>query len=110
MAFGRGHQQIGILVEPKAGHALDPTNTAAVAEFRNIIWSDQMTRNAFLSSLMTYGRPRVEEANRVVPAFSRVFKEMILLTDPNRPLPRAGKETVQHKKALEIYAQDIENL
>ena len=59
---------------------------------------------------MACGRPRVEEANRVVPAFSRVFKEMILLTDPSRPLPRTGKGTLQRKKALELYAQDIENL
>lgn len=38
LAFGRGHQQIGILVEPKAGYAPDPTNAAVVAEFRNTIW------------------------------------------------------------------------
>ena len=52
----------------------------------------------------------MEEANGVVPAFSRVFKEMILITDPSRPLPRVVKGTVQKKKALELYAQDIENL
>lgn len=60
--------------------------------------------------LIGRGRLCVEEANRAVPAFSRVFKEMILLTDPSRPLPRAGKGTVQRKKALELYAQDIVNL
>ena len=38
VAFGRGHQQIGILVEPKAGYALDATDAEAVAQFRNTIW------------------------------------------------------------------------
>ncbi|KZT70000.1 acetyl-CoA synthetase-like protein [Daedalea quercina L-15889] len=91
VAFGRGHQQVGVLVEPEPAHAVDPADGAAVAEFRAAIW------------------PRVEEANRSVAAFSRVFKEMILVTDPSRPLPRAGKGTVQRKKVLDLYAEDIEN-
>ncbi|TFY63083.1 hypothetical protein EVJ58_g3467 [Rhodofomes roseus] len=55
-------------------------------------------------------RPRVEEANHNLPAFSRVFKETILVSDLSRPLPRAGKGTIQRKKALELYAHDIEQL
>lgn len=38
IAFGRGHQQVGILVEAKAGCSPDPADEAAVAEFRNAIW------------------------------------------------------------------------
>ncbi|TFY54704.1 hypothetical protein EVJ58_g8699 [Rhodofomes roseus] len=92
IAFGRGHQQVGILVEAKPGSEVDPTDHAEVMNFRNAIW------------------PRVEEANHDAPGFSRIFKEMILIVDPSRPLPRAGKGNVQRKRALELYAQDMEDL
>lgn len=58
----------------------------------------------------TKHRPVIEEANRVAPAFARIFKEMIIVTDPARPLPRAAKGTVVRPQALEAYAEEIENL
>lgn len=53
-------------------------------------------------------RPIVEEANKVAPGFSRIFKEMILITSPSKPLPRAGKGTVMRKAALQAYADEID--
>ncbi|KAG9308660.1 putative aminoadipate reductase [Chiua virens] len=47
---------------------IDVTDDERVAEFRNKIWRD------------------VEEANKVAPAFSRVFKEMILVTNKEKPM------------------------
>ena len=38
VAFGRGRQEVGILVEAKPGCEVDPADSAAVAEFRNAIW------------------------------------------------------------------------
>lgn len=36
--FGRGRVQNGVIVQPKAEYALDPTDETKVAEFRNLIW------------------------------------------------------------------------
>lgn len=57
-----------------------------------------------------FGRPVVEEANTMAPAFGKIFKEMIIVTDPARPLPRAGKGTVMRKQALQVYGKDIDEL
>ncbi|TFK51599.1 acetyl-CoA synthetase-like protein [Heliocybe sulcata] len=90
--FGRERNQVGILVEPKTGYAFDPKDETALAAFRNKLW------------------PVVEEANESAPAFSRIFKEMILVTSPWKPLVRAPKGTVMRKAILAEYAQEIENL
>ena len=52
----------------------------------------------------------MEEANRVAPTFARVFKEMIIVTDSKKPLPRAAKGTIIRHQALQLYAEEIENL
>ncbi|KAF8953018.1 putative aminoadipate reductase [Flammula alnicola] len=90
--FGRAHDQPGILVEPKPQYAVDTDDEAQVAAFRNLIWSV------------------IEEANRIAPAFSRTFKEMILITHKDKPLPRAGKGTVMRKLSLQVYEDEIEAL
>ena len=36
--FGRERNQVGILIEPSPGHAIDANDEKAVAEFRNQIW------------------------------------------------------------------------
>ncbi|KIP12212.1 hypothetical protein PHLGIDRAFT_508051 [Phlebiopsis gigantea 11061_1 CR5-6] len=87
--FGREREQPGILVEPRDGHAIDPTDHNALAGYRNRIWSV------------------VEDANAAAPGFAKVFKEMILVTSPDKPLPRAGKGTVIRKQALAAYAEEI---
>ena len=55
-------------------------------------------------------RPVLEEANRVAPAYSRIFKELILITRKSKPLPRTEKNTVMRKLALEVYNADIEKM
>ncbi|KZT19320.1 acetyl-CoA synthetase-like protein [Neolentinus lepideus HHB14362 ss-1] len=92
LMFGRGHDQVGVLIEPTSAHAIDPKSEKAVIEFRNRIW------------------PTVEEANKNAPAFSRIFKEMILITDPAKPMARAAKGTVQRKMTLALYAEEIDAL
>ena len=54
--------------------------------------------------------PLVQEANKECPAHARVSKSHILLTDPNKPLPRAGKGTVQRRAALDLYAENLDAL
>lgn len=87
--FGRERTQVAVLIEPVESKAFDPADESALAAFRNSIWAT------------------VEEANKVLPAFGRVFKEMILVTHPNKPLPRAAKGTVNRKAAIQAYEQEI---
>ena len=52
----------------------------------------------------------MDEANRIAPAFARVFKEMILVTHPSKPFPRAPKGTVPRKQVLLLYENEIDKL
>lgn len=52
----------------------------------------------------------VENANKVAPAWARIYKEMIIVTDPAKPLPRVVKGTVMRVQALKMYEEEIENL
>ncbi|EKM51563.1 uncharacterized protein PHACADRAFT_212203 [Phanerochaete carnosa HHB-10118-sp] len=92
LMFGREREQAGLLVELAERHAFDPNDEAALVQFRNELW------------------PVVEEANATAPAFAKIFKEMIIVTDSSRPLPRAGKGTIQRKAAISLYADEIEKL
>ena len=55
-------------------------------------------------------RPIVEEANRIAPTFARLYKEMIIVTDPKKPLPRAAKGTIIRPQTLQLYAEEIDKL
>ena len=55
-------------------------------------------------------RPIVEEANKVAPAFSRIYKEMILIASKDKPFPRAGKGTVMKKAAVVQYQKEIDEM
>ncbi|KAJ6568449.1 putative nonribosomal peptide synthetase [Mycena sp. CBHHK59/15] len=90
--FGREREQAGILIETISSLQIDVQNANKVAELRNKLW------------------PLIEEANKIAPAFSRIFKEMILFTSANKPLPRAGKGTVMRKAAVDVYAPEIDAL
>ncbi|KJA21774.1 hypothetical protein HYPSUDRAFT_216112 [Hypholoma sublateritium FD-334 SS-4] len=85
-----GRDRAGVLVELKPAHAVDTADPAAFAT----------ARDALLSA--------VAEADAAAPAFSRIFKETILIAARGKPLPRAGKGTVMRKTALTAYA-DVED-
>ncbi|EIW76897.1 acetyl-CoA synthetase-like protein [Coniophora puteana RWD-64-598 SS2] len=90
--FGRERTQIGALVEPRPGYEVDVNDPAQIAKFRNLIWPD------------------VEEANKDAPAFSRIFKEMILVVSTDKPMLRAGKGTVNKKATVKYYEPEINEL
>ncbi|KAF8839601.1 putative aminoadipate reductase [Paxillus ammoniavirescens] len=90
--FGRERNQVGVLIEPQPEYVVDTWDNKALSEFRNKIW------------------PVIEEANLTAPAFSRIFKEMILITDKGKPIPRTPKGTLQKKAALKAYATEIDAL
>lgn len=52
----------------------------------------------------------MERANAEAPAFGRVFKEMIIVTNPGRPMARAPKGTPVRKLATKQYEKEIEAL
>ncbi|KAJ6480154.1 putative aminoadipate reductase [Mycena sanguinolenta] len=88
--FGWERDQTGILIEPIP--ALQINNAVEIAELRNKVWSI------------------VEEANHVAPAFSRIFKEMIIFTAAEKPMLRTGKGTVMRKATLKVYSPEIDAL
>ncbi|KAF7347157.1 Acetyl-CoA synthetase-like protein [Mycena venus] len=90
--FGRERNQVGVLIEPNLQHKIDPKDEQQIVRFRNLIW------------------PIVEEANENAPAFARIYKEMILVTEPGRPMVRAPKGTVIKKATIASYTQDIDEL
>ncbi|KAG2046459.1 hypothetical protein BDR06DRAFT_1037076 [Suillus hirtellus] len=63
-----------------------------LAEFRNQVW------------------PNIEEPNKEAPAFSRIFKEMILVTHSQKPMLRTGKGTIIKKATVKLYEEEINAL
>ncbi|KAJ7236069.1 hypothetical protein B0H12DRAFT_1256772 [Mycena haematopus] len=90
--FGRERNQVGVLIEPNHHYELDPSDEQQLVKYRNLIW------------------PVVEEANKNAPAFARIYKEMILVTQPAKPMVRAPKGTVIKNPTIVLYKQEIEDL
>ncbi|KAG6828418.1 putative NRPS-like protein biosynthetic cluster, partial [Tephrocybe sp. NHM501043] len=85
IVFGREREWTGVIIEVIPENAVDISNRDQVELLRNKLW------------------PTIEEANNAAPTYSKIFKEMILFTSKEKPLPRAGKGTVMRKAALELY-------
>ncbi|KAF7340995.1 Acetyl-CoA synthetase-like protein [Mycena sanguinolenta] len=90
--FGRERSQIGVLIEPAEDYTIDPGDEHQLAKYRNLILST------------------IEKANKIAPAYARIYKEMILVTQPGKPLLRASKGTLLKKQSLGLYEQEIEEL
>ncbi|KAJ7683139.1 putative nonribosomal peptide synthetase [Mycena rosella] len=91
--FGRGRNQIGVLIEPNPQYKFDPEDEEQLVKFRNLIW------------------PVIEEANENAPTFGRIYKEMVLVTKGRgKPMLRAAKGTVIKKATIALYEQEIEAL
>ncbi|KAF8576738.1 acetyl-CoA synthetase-like protein [Ramaria rubella] len=88
--FGRGREQNGILLQPAAGREIDPNDEVALSQYRDDVW------------------PTVEAANTFAPAHSRVFKEMILVTHPRKPMELTAKLGPRRAFVLEMYKNEIE--
>jgi thioester reductase-like protein len=89
LVVGAQRLEAALLVELAADALLSEEEKAAVV---NRIW------------------PVVEKANKTAPAHARISKDKILLVNPNVPMLRAGKGTVQRNATLELYAGEIERL
>lgn len=85
---GTGHFQSSLLVETSE----IPTDDAARERLLEEIW------------------PMVEKANKHSPSHGRIQRDMILFTSADRPMPRAGKGTVQRQATVDLYKADLDNL
>ncbi|KAG6916589.1 putative NRPS-like protein biosynthetic cluster [Tephrocybe rancida] len=92
IVFGRARNQTGVLIELRTPPDIDLRDQSQLARLRNKIW------------------PSIEEANKEAPTFSRIYKEMILFTMKDKPLPRSIKATVLRKAALILYEAEINAL
>lgn len=52
----------------------------------------------------------VEKANAQTVAHGRLVPWLVMVTKPNKPLPRAGKGTVQRGAAIQLYKPEIDEL
>ena len=85
---GHGEFQASLLIEPKT----HPATKAEEEKLLEDIW------------------PAVVKANLDCPAHGRIMKNFVMFTKPDKPLPRAGKETVQRYAALKEYADEFKAL
>ncbi|KAF8510926.1 hypothetical protein BU17DRAFT_55015 [Hysterangium stoloniferum] len=89
MVIGHGKSHIGVLVQPTRGHQVPLQDVVALENYRNAIW------------------PSVEEANALSPSHSKIFKEMIIVSHPERPLEVTTKLTPRRSVILTTYKNEI---
>ena len=105
--FGRGRFQNGVLLHPP--NPVNPDNESELIAYRNLVWY------VFFSLSSNHGtqsprRNTIEKANEHAPAHSKIFKEMILVTSPDKPVELTAKGTPRRQAALNAYAREIEDL
>lgn len=91
LVIGTHRFQAALLLEP-AGTAPRVHTTAEQARFIERVW------------------PSIQEANRVAPAHALVEKALVFVADPDRPLVRAGKGTLQRGASAALYEAEINAL
>jgi thioester reductase-like protein len=85
---GFGRFQSSLIIEP----VTPPTNASEKEALLDAIW------------------PSVEAANRMCPSHGRIHRNMILFTSVDKPMPRAGKGTVQRKPTVDLYSSELDSL
>ena len=85
---GHGEFQASLLIEPKT----NPFTKEEEEKLLEDVW------------------PAVVKANLDCPAHGRIMKNFVMFTKPDKPLPRAGKETVQRYAALKEYGDEFKAL
>lgn len=67
----------------------------------------EMSREALLDEIW----PAIKSANANCPAHARIMgKDFVTFVKTDKPLPRAGKGTVQRKMALKLYEEELDGL
>ncbi|EKM52278.1 uncharacterized protein PHACADRAFT_211550 [Phanerochaete carnosa HHB-10118-sp] len=90
LLFGRAQTHVGALVFPT--EHVDPADAEGVLRFRDHVW------------------PTVERVNATVPKHSQIFKQMILVASPSKPLLYTEKHTVRKGATLQQYDEEIKTM
>ncbi|KAK0184185.1 NRPS-like enzyme [Armillaria mellea] len=90
--FGRGKFQPGVLIQPSPEYSFDPKDTKRLAEYRSLI------------------RESVAQVNKKAPQHSRIYKEMILVTNPSKPFEFTAKGTLRRGDTLKAYEMEIDEI
>lgn len=85
---GHGEFQAALLIEPKR----NPTTDSERENLLQDIW------------------PTVVKASQDCPAHGRIMRGFVMFTNPKKPMPRAGKDTVQRYETLKLYAEEFKAL
>ncbi|KAI0543404.1 hypothetical protein F4679DRAFT_568949 [Xylaria curta] len=88
LVIGSGRFQVALLIEP----AKPPTGEQEARALVDAVWSSLV------------------RANKETVAHGQIFKEFIMLSDPQKPLPRSGKGTIQRANAIKSYQKEIDQL
>ena len=88
LIFGTGRVRSGLLLEVKQ----PPSSNKEAARLRGIIG------------------PSIQLANQSCPAQGVLSEDMIIFTNPQKPMARAGKGTVQRGSTLSLYEEEISSL
>ncbi|KAF4122906.1 Acyl-CoA synthetase (AMP-forming)/AMP-acid ligase II [Geosmithia morbida] len=88
LVIGQGQFQSSLLVEPAEYPVTEAEKETLISE----IW------------------PRVEQANAIAPSHARIHQHMIMVTTPDKPLPRVAKGTVRRRPTTELYETEIRAL
>ncbi|KAK7416594.1 hypothetical protein QQX98_005065 [Neonectria punicea] len=87
---GQGRFQTSVLIEVQPD--VYPYDEADRQKLIDLIW------------------PAIEAANSKAPSQARLYRDFVVFTSPDRPLPKATKGTVQRVPALQLYAEELERV
>jgi hypothetical protein len=114
--FGAGQAQNGVLIEPET--PIDIEDSAAVKKFLDAI---SLVICFFISCALfwltfywerpMFFRPTIERVNAYAPTHSRLFKDFIIVIDPQKqPFPRTAKGTIPRNRCLRMFDDRIREL
>ncbi|KAH7364816.1 hypothetical protein BKA65DRAFT_533346 [Rhexocercosporidium sp. MPI-PUGE-AT-0058] len=89
MVFGAGKVRCGILLEARDERVLGADEKE---EFVESVWPD------------------VVRAHNEVPEHARIHRDLVIVVDPKKPLPRSVKMGVVRSLATTLYAKEIEEV
>ncbi|KAF7797380.1 hypothetical protein EIP86_008575 [Pleurotus ostreatoroseus] len=92
LLFGRGHYEIGVLINPSNGVSIPENDEVKRAEYIASIW------------------PVIEKANTVAPKYANIQRKRIVLTSSSKPLEYTPKGTPRRAVCLSLYAAEIEEV
>ncbi len=93
---GSGHKQAALIIEPKA--ALSATS--------DIVSSNEKSRAGMKTELIERVWPVVQKANDMLPLYAKIDKSRIVITDPETPMIRTAKGSIQRKATAQAYERE----